>query len=289
MSTFREPYLIAGYRGMLGTELTGYLGRSGIEVVTVGHEELDIRFRDSVADVLSRHRPGVVFNAAALTDVDGCETAVDEAFAVNAQGPGNLAQACAETGAFLVHVSTDYVFDGCIDRAYSEDDDVNPLGVYGKSKAQGENALRAALADSHIIVRTQWLFGLHGRNFVEAVLDQAVKKGSLRVVNDQYGSPTYTVDLARAMVQLAHSGATGTFHVTNRGTTTWRGFAEKIVEMAELSGVPVQPIDTWELDRPAPRPKYAVLDNGKFIRRVGRPLRTWEEALGDYMLSRTRS
>jgi dTDP-4-dehydrorhamnose reductase len=273
---------------MLGSELTGFLGRSGIAVVSVDISEIDIRLKESVEGVLGKHSPGVVFNAAALADVDGCERAEDEAFAVNAQGPENLARVCSRIGAFLVHVSTDYVFDGRTDKPYREEDEMNPLGVYGKSKALGEKAVRAVLPQAHCIIRTQWLFGRQGRNFVEAVIERGRDTGALRVVNDQFGSPTYTADLAKAMVRLAHSGASGTFHVTNSGATSWHGFAGKIMELCGLWGVRVEPIKTRELDRPAPRPGYSVLDNAKYVSRVGQPLRRWESALKEYVRRRSR-
>ena len=283
MSTFGEPYLIVGGNGMLGRDLTRFLGRSGIDVVPADVDEIDIRSEDSVERVLEQHGPAVVFNVAAITDVDGCERAEEEAFAVNALGPENLARVCARMDAFLVHVSTDYVFDGRADKPYREEDRISPLGVYGRSKAAGEEAVRAVLPDAHCIVRTQWLFGLHGRNFVEAVMERGKKTGLLQVVDDQVGSPTYTEDLTRAMVRLVHSGARGTFHVSNSGATSWHGFAEKVMEVAGLTDVRVEPITTERLARPAPRPSYSILDNSKYIRHVGQPLRRWESALEEYM------
>ncbi len=268
---------------MLGTELIGFLGRSGIQAVSVDISEIDIRSEESVEGVLGQYRPGVVFNAAALTDVDGCERAEDEAFAVNARGPENLARVCSRIGAFLVHVSTDYVFDGRTSRPYREEDPVNPLGVYARSKALGEQAVREVLAEAHCIIRTQWMFGLCGRNFVEAVIERGKNTGLLRVVNDQFGCPTYAADLSKAMVTLAHSGGKGTFHVTNAGVTSWHGFAERVMELAGLSHVRVEPIETKESGRPAPRPAYAALDNAKYISLIGQPLRSWESALEEYL------
>jgi dTDP-4-dehydrorhamnose reductase len=158
--------------------------------------------------------------------------------------------------------------------------------VYGKSKAEGEKLVREALPLRHCIVRTQWLFGLHGRNFVEAILRQAQEKSVLKVVNDQYGSPTYTVDLCRGLIQLAEVGGRGTFHITNSGVTTWFEFARTIVELAGLSGVKVEPMESGRLNRPAPRPSYSALDNSRFVNLAGSPLRGWQDALRAYLTER---
>lgn len=268
---------------MLGTDLTGYLGRSGIQFIAVDISEIDIRREESVERVLGHYRPGAVFNVAALADVDGCERAEDEAFAVNALGPENLARVCSRIGALLMHMSTDYVFDGLAGKPYREEDRTNPLGVYGRSKALGEKAVRDRLPEAHCIIRTQWLFGHGGRNFVEAVIERGTKTGLLRVVNDQFGCPTYAADLSKALVRLAHSGARGTFHVSNSGETSWFAFAKRIMELSGLSHVRVEPIETKESGRPAPRPSYSVLDNAKYIEHIGQPLREWDSALKEYI------
>jgi dTDP-4-dehydrorhamnose reductase len=271
---------------MLGSDLTQAVRDAGIAVEAVSSRQMDITQADTVTETLVRLRPPVVINTAALTDVDGCETMVERAFAVNARGPENLARACRETAAFLVHISTDYVFDGSKGAPYIEEDALSPLGVYGRSKAEGERLVRDALPDAHCIVRTQWLFGRHGRNFVESILKQTERTSRLRVVNDQHGSPTYTQDLAEALVTLSRKRARGTFHVTNAGVATWHAFACKIVEGAGTQGVTVHGITSQELGRPAARPAYAVLDNGKFVRCTGRALRHWHEALQDYLTRR---
>jgi len=286
MNGFKEPYMVIGARGMLGTDLIGLLERAGVETVGLDLPDVDIRLSESVKDAVVRWRPGVVINVAALTDVDGCETRPDEAFAVNAAGPANVALAAREHSIPMVHMSTDYVFDGLRGEPYDEDQALSPLGVYGTSKAEGERRVRELLPRSHLIVRTQWLYGRHGKNFVEAILDAAGKRSVLRVVNDQRGSPTYAPDLAGALLRMCRMGALGTVNVTNSGETTWFDFAVSILQRSGLSAVRVEAISTAELGRPAPRPAYSVLDNAKYAQLVGEPLRFWGEALDDYLSRR---
>jgi dTDP-4-dehydrorhamnose reductase len=271
---------------MLGTDLMGLLAKSGTEVLAVDLEELDITEADAVSEFLARYRPGLVINAAAFTDVDACETMQEAAFSVNAQGTANLANACKDVSAVLMHISTDYVFDGRNRQPYDEEEAMSPLGVYGRSKAEGEKRVRMILPDNHCIVRTEWLYGTKGKNFVDAILRQVETKDRLTVVDDQTGSPTYTVDLAAALLKIADKGGLGTFHVTNSGETTWHGFACKILEMAEISGVRVEPIKSRDLERPAPRPGYSILSNARFTELTGERLRDWEQALGAYLAER---
>lgn len=288
MPRFREPWLIIGSTGMLGTDLVNSIKQVGTEAIELDSSRLDIRSHAAVIETMQRFKPGIVFNAAGMTDVDGCESRVEDAFSVNANGPENLARACHAVGAFLVHISTDYVFDGRKGAPYQESDPVNPLGIYGKSKAEGERLVRSILRDHHCIVRTQWLFGLHGKNFVEAILERASVTGTLTVVDDQYGCPTCTVDLSRALIGLVDIGARGTIHVTNTGVTTWHAFARRIIQLAGISGVQVDSMTTQELNRASPRPLYAVLDNSRFVELVGSPLRLWGDALKEYLLHRSR-
>jgi dTDP-4-dehydrorhamnose reductase len=282
----REPYLVAGSKGMLGTDLVRLLQERGIQTIALDLNEIDIRRADSVMDAFIEYQPGVVINVAALTDVDGCESRSEEAYSINALGPKNLATASLDTGAFLVHISTDYVFDGTKRTPYMEEDPINPLGVYGRSKAEGERLVREILPKMHCIVRTQWLYGLHGKNFVEAILSQAQKKDVLKVVNDQRGCPTYAPDLATSLIKLCELCPPGTFHVTNSGETTWYEFAWKILKLAGLSNVRVEPMTTEELGRPAPRPAYSVMDNSRFVALTGSSLRSWERALAAYLEER---
>ncbi|MDQ7784087.1 MAG: dTDP-4-dehydrorhamnose reductase [Desulfomonilaceae bacterium] len=286
---FREPFLVVGSKGMLGTDLLARLCDCGKKAIGVDIDEIDIRRRESVADAAARYAAGTIINVAAMTDVDGCESRREEAFEVNAQGPANLAELVSEGGGGLIHLSTDYVFNGRARSPYGETDRMDPVGIYGKSKARGEMRVREILPDRHCIVRTQWLFGRHGKNFVEAILEAAKTRDVLRVVDDQRGSPTYAADLAGALVELCDKGVTGTVHVTNSGNATWHEFAAAIIEQAGAGNVRVEPITTEELGRPAPRPAYSVLDTAKFVRLVGKPLRHWRAALVHYLNERTRN
>jgi len=281
-----EVHLVVGADGMLGTDLVRLLEDSGLETAGVDLTEVDITDYASIEGVMNQFKPSVVINTAALTDVDGCESMQQAAFQVNGGGPANLARAAAASGAFLVHLSTDYVFDGRKKEPYVEDDQVHPLGVYGRSKAEGEEGVRDVLPKNHCIVRTQWLFGLHGRNFVESILALAQKQKVLRVVNDQHGSPTYAPDLSAALLTLIRERCRGTFHVTNSGITTWYAFAARIVKQSGLD-ISVEPMSSEELLRPAPRPLNAALDNARFVKAAGWALRPWEEALDDYLKRRT--
>lgn len=281
-------FLIIGARGMLGTDLTNRLGSVSGIVHALDIDEIDITDSEMVDEIIGKIRPDIVINTAALTDVDGCESRVDEAFAVNALGPDHIAHACARVGSLMIHISTDYVFDGSADRPYKENDPIGPAGVYAVSKTQGEENVRKFLPENHLIVRTQWLYGLHGKNFVETILRISKDRKTLRVVNDQSGSPTFSDDLAQALVKLAEIRAKGTLHVTNSGETTWFGFAEKILEFENIGDVTVEPMTSSELDRPAPRPLYSVLDNSRFLDITGYKLRDWESALMEYLSMRKK-
>ncbi len=286
MKTFGRSCMVVGAKGMLGTDLVALLAVRGSRTIALDVDEVDIGDLDSVAAAIDRFEPGLVINAAGATDVDGCESNEQTAFRVNARGPANLAEVCKRNGTFLVHFSTDYVFDGRKGAPYLEDDPVNPLGVYARSKYEGEAAVRAILPDSHLIVRTQWLFGRNGKNFVETILSLASQRDVLTVVDDQWGSPTYTVDVSLAVVQLLEAEAKGTFHVTNSGVATWRDFAARIIELEGTTDVRVDAISTEQLGRPSPRPAYSVLDNARFVFTVGTPLRGWEDALQAYLRAR---
>lgn len=289
MAHFLTPYLVVGSKGMLGAQLFKLLMESRIESAGVDLEEVDITKLPAVLNIVEALRPRTIINCAAITDVDGCESAPGPAFAVNAQGPEHIAKACLKFGCSMLHLSTDYVFDGLKGGSYREDDPVNPLGIYGKSKAEGEARVRELLPETHCIVRTQWLYGLHGRNFVEAILKQARQKNILHVVNDQHGSPTCACDLAAALIKLCEIGARGTFHVTNSGQTTWHGFASAITKRAGLGNVEVLPMSTPELNRPAPRPLFSALNNRRYIELTGAALRPWEKALSEYLRLRSKT
>lgn len=271
--------LVTGARGQLGRALVD-LGRAhGFQLWAFDLPELDLTDAGALQEVVRKLAPEVIFNAAAYTAVDRAEEEPEAAFAVNSRAVGTLAELADEMGALLVHISTDYVFDGGLQRPYREDDPPNPLSVYGRSKLEGEGA--AARASQHLVVRTSWLFG-RGWNFVEAIRKQLVGGArELRVVADQTGRPTYAEDLAAALIRLVGAGARGLFHVANTGATTWAGFAREIVAQLGFS-VPVVEITTEDAARPAPRPRYSVLDTGRFDTLCG-PLPPWQDALARYL------
>ncbi|MFC1890177.1 dTDP-4-dehydrorhamnose reductase [Thermodesulfobacteriota bacterium] len=282
--SFREgvvEMLIVGSRGMLGTDLMDAAGRDR-ECAGVDIEEVDIGDRDACVRLIREYSPSIVINAAAYTNVDGCETNREDAFRVNAEGVENLAIGCRETGALLVHVSTDYIFDGTKGTPYIEEDDPNPRSVYGKSKLDGERRMQRHLRH-YLIIRTAWLYGRNGRNFIRTILDMAESGKPLKVVDDQWGAPTYTVDLARAILALVDAGAGGVFHVSNTGFCNWWQVAKRVVEIKGYGDVEVAPITTAKLNRPAERPLYSVFNCERFSTTVGWEMREWDEALEDYI------
>jgi dTDP-4-dehydrorhamnose reductase len=231
---------------------------------------------------LAAHRPDAVINCAAYTRVDGAESDSDEAYRSNALGPRLLAAACTSTHTRLCHLSTDYVFDGTSNTPVDEWARPAPLGVYGASKLAGELEVRALCSD-HVIVRTSWLYGQSGPNFVLTMLRLARESGVLRVVADQQGSPTWTGHIAPTLVDLLEQGHCGTFHLTNSGVTTWHGFAEAIVKDAGLSDIQVEAIATSDYPTAARRPMYSVLDNRAWRLLGGLPLPDWREGLRAYL------
>jgi len=273
--------LVVGANGMLGRDLLALLGERG---QGVDIDEIDISSPESVLKVIGDLKPEVVVNCAAYTDVDGCESNIETAMAVNGEGVAYLAMACRDLGALLVQVSTDYVFDGGKGTPYVEDDAPCPLSVYGESKLAGE--MNAAFYPEHLIVRTQWLYGLHGKNFVETMLRLGAEKDELAVVDDQIGSPTWTVDLAQAIIALIDSGCRGTYHAANSEYCSWNGFASAIFEEAGLN-VSVKPMTTTELNRPARRPLYSTLECSKLTGDTGFRPQAWRVALREYLKLRT--
>jgi len=269
--------LVVGSKGMLGQELMGLLGNAarGVDV-----DEIDITDLESVQRVLLTLKPSVVVNAAAYTDVDGCQDQVELALQVNGEGVAHLAMITKEIGAKLVQVSTDYVFDGGKGTPYQEDDAPNPLSIYGESKLAGE--MNAKFNPDHLIVRTQWLYGHSGKNFVETMLKLAGERSELTVVDDQVGAPTWTYDLALAIKALIDKGCCGTYHAANAGLVSWNGFAREIFRLAGLD-IDVKPMSTTELGRPAPRPPYSTLDCGKLVQDTGFAPQPWQDALKRYL------
>ena len=261
--------LVTGAAGQLGREVVDLCTASGDEVIPCDRATLDVTDRDQVLQVVGAAGPDAIVHAGAWTNVDGCETAPDRAYAANALGTRHVAEGARLVGARVCYVSTDYVFDGTGTRPYHEWDAVNPLSVYGRSKLGGE----AALGPQDTIVRTSWVCGRHGRNFVKTILSRAAEGHQLTVVDDQYGCPTFAEDLAGMIRRLVVARLPGVFHVTNQGPTTWYRFARDAVEAAGLDVGLVTPITTAEMQppRPAPRPAYSVLDNAA-LRMSGVPL-----------------
>lgn len=275
--------IITGGRGQLGRELAEVLLEAGgHEVMSPGRQELDVTRMEEVIRAFKAFAPEVVIHAAAATNVDQCELDHDRAYLVNALGTRNVAAAAAVVGAKLIFISTDYVFNGRAGRPYTEFDAPDPINIYGKSKLAGER-YAAELCPRYFIVRTSWLYGRHGKNFVKTMLDLAGKRDEIAVVDDQVGSPTYVGDLARFIAGLIETELYGIYHASNGGECSWFDFAREIFRLAGLDHVRVRPISSEELNRPAPRPAYSVLDN-YCIRLQGLPdLRCWQEALRDFL------
>ena len=274
--------LITGAGGMLGRDLELAARNAGHDVVACARTDLDISDADSVRERLERDRPAVVFNCAAWTDVDGAEESEAEATKINGEGAGHVAAAAAEIGAEIVHVSTDYVFDGSKREPYLEDDPTGPVSAYGRSKLAGEQAVAAA-NKRHFIVRTAWLFGVGGRNFVETMLRLAADHGEVLVVRDQVGSPTYTWHLAHGLVKLIEGAAYGIHHMAADGSCSWFDFAREIFDQAGVE-CRVLSSTTEMLGRPAPRPAYSVLRSNRNSAIV---LPSWRDGLAGYLAQRT--
>ncbi len=283
--------LITGANGQVGWEVARRA--KGVSLRTLTRAELDVSQRDAVLATVAAAKPKVVINAAAYTAVDKAESEREAAFAINRDGPAYLAEACAKNGAALIHISTDYVFDGTKPGAYLETDTTAPLGIYGASKLSGEEAVRAVLRN-HVILRTAWVHGIHGHNFVNTMLRLARERDTLRVVDDQHGCPTFAGDLADAILAIARRTVTGTapldgygtFHCVGTGETTWCGFARKIV--AEAAPIirkqpTVEAIATADYPTPAKRPANSVLDCTKLARVYGVTMRPWEDGLAEML------
>ena len=278
--------IVFGADGMLGTDVSLRF-KKDFEVIEGFEKEIDITDKSSVERFVSFHRPDYVVNCAGYADVDGCESSSDKAFAVNSQGPLNIAMACKDVGARMVHFGTDYVFDGRKDGIYAEDDAVNPISVYGKSKLEGEqNAIK--FVKNLYVIRTQWLYGKNGKNFVGTILRKLMDKENLKVVNDQIGSPTYTADLAQAVTKILEVNPEfGVYNVVNEGYVSWYEFARKIAEIRGVDDVEIGPVSSGQFPRPASRPKNSRLNTAKFIRSTGFRMRRWEDALREFMTGPT--
>lgn len=287
---------LIGGNGMLARKMRE-LAPPPYEVVSFDLPEFDLTNREQVLDEMVRLQPAVIVNCAAYTNVDGCETREDLATRVNGAGPGYLATAAQVVGAVLVHISTDYVFAGDKGSPYLETDPTGPLSAYGRSKLAGEQAIMASGLTRYFLLRTSWLYGPGGQNFVETMLRLAAERNELRVVADQIGTPTYTGDLARAVYNLL-AGAErpdsyGLYHFSNLGETSWHGFAEEIIAQARLQGAVLRaarvvPIATSDYPLPAHRPTYSVFSKTKYLVATGAGIPDWRESLSMYLRERKK-
>lgn len=277
--------VITGAGGLLATPtLSVFQAAEDMDAMGLSRSELDITDAAKLRECFSSLRPDVVINCAAYTRVDDCETNEAYAYRVNGDGAGNVARAAADCGAGLIHISTDYVFDGHATTPYAEDHptgDPARLSAYGRSKLSGEKQVRQYHLDA-TIVRTAWLYGHEGPCFPKAILGRARTGEALRVVNDQIGAPTFASDLAEALLNLARCQGHGIFHVTNAGRCSWHEFACEIIRRSNLD-VPIEPVATSAFPRPAKRPMFSVLDNRRYIELTGRAVRSWPAALADYL------
>lgn len=279
--------LLVGAGGMLAHDLIPVLEKN-CELTSLSHEELEITDEAKVLEVLKREHWDVVVNTAAYTNVDGAEGEEGRAFEVNGEGAGNLARACKAAGAKLVHISTDFVFDGSASTPYKESAATAPLGVYGASKLAGEDAIQREGGD-YMIIRTSWLYGIGAENFPDKIVSLARERKILSVIYDQVGTPTYTLDLAEGVWNLIEAGASsGIYNFSNEGVTSWYDFAHLVVELARSRGVELEldtlrPIRTEEYPTPAVRPAYSVLDKAKYKKATGSAIPNWTSALSDYM------
>ncbi len=273
--------LITGAKGMLGSDLMDILSRDN-KAIGVDINDFDITDAAKTKENILKIAPQLVIHSAAYTDVDGCETNIELAYRVNAIGTQSISLACQAADIPMLYLSTDFIFDGEKKSPYLEWDHANPLSVYGASKYAGEYFV-SHLLKKYYIVRIAWLYGENGKNFVKTILRLADERDKLQIVDDQVGSPTYTVDVANGISQLIKSENYGIYHMVNKGETSWYGFAKKILELSGKSKVVVEPITTEELSRPARRPAYSVLRNLALELTIGDPMRNWEDALEEFV------
>jgi dTDP-4-dehydrorhamnose reductase len=273
-------WLVAGAGGMLGTDLVAALASRGESVTGLDRASLDVTDADAVSDAIAGCRPDVVVNCAAWTAVDDAEAAEEQALAVNAGGAARLAAGCTAAGARMVQISTDYVFAGDAGRPYAEDDAPAPRTAYGRTKLAGERAVLDRLPGSGYVVRTAWLYGAHGSNFVRTMIKLEDQRPTVDVVDDQYGQPTWTADVASQIIALIHADApAGIYHATSSGQTTWFGLAREIFGLLGADPARVRPVPSSELSRPAPRPAYSVLGHDAWARLGVPPIGDWRTAL----------
>lgn len=273
-----RPILVTGGHGLLGRSLAA-LSTADHPIACLGRLELDVTDAESISRAMARVQPSAVVNAAAMTDVDGCERDPDKAMRENATGPRLLAEACARAGVNIVQVSTDFVFDGSKREPYTIEDAPNPISVYGRSKLEGERAVHAARPEA-IVVRTSWLFGVGGKNFASRIFDYAASSNRLKGITDMRSLPTYAPDLAQRILEIVDSGAGGTFHVTGGGEpATWFEVARAALDAAGRLDVELIPVTVTELGLPAPRPAYSAMRCLRSEALGLPPLRRWNEAV----------
>jgi dTDP-4-dehydrorhamnose reductase len=287
-----DRVLITGGAGMLATALRRTLEKRGVKTHVLDRAGCDVTDERAVDDVFELRRPTLVLNCAAYTKVDLAEQEMEVANRINGTGAENLARGCAASGTKLVHFSTDYVFDGTLRRPLRPDDPVGPQSAYGKSKLLGERAIQRVTGLDFLILRTAWLYGSNGPNFVKTMINVAKAGKPLRVINDQFGTPTYTLDLAAATLELLDRDADGIWHLTNGGETNWYDFARAIFQEWRLAP-DLQPTtsEAWKKQRPdsATRPAYSVLDVTPFEKAVDHPMRGWRDALAAFKAEVDRS
>ncbi len=290
--------LVTGSSGMLWQALCAKLADrhevigidikevAGCKLQVADFFQLDITDRNLIIQKIEEVAPDIIIHCAAYTDVDGCELNPEKAQELNVAATATIAEGCKLTSSYMIYISTDFVFDGKKKSPYTEKDKPNPINVYGKTKLEGENAVKDAL-DKYLIIRTSWLFGKGGKNFVDIILSRAKKEKELKVVNDQVGCPTYAIDLAEAMSSVIGSQLSvirgRLLNITNPGSCSWYEFAREIIDLAGIKDVKIFPISSEELGRPAKRPKMSVLDNTQFRQISGRYLPPWRDALRRYI------
>ena len=293
--------LITGSSGMLGQALCAKLTARheviGIDINDIRHTAYDIRAfyklditdRNLIIQKIEEVAPDIIIHCAAYTDVDGCELNPEKAQELNVAATATIAEGCKLTSSYTIYISTDFVFDGKKKSPYTEKDKPNPINIYGKTKLEGENAVKDML-DKYLIIRTSWLFGKGGKNFVDIILNRAKKEKELKVVNDQIGCPTYAIDLAEAIALVISNQLSvirgRLLNITNSGSCSWYEFTKEIIDLASISGVDIMPISSEELSRPARRPKMSVLDNTQFCEISSRYLPPWRDALKRYLEER---
>lgn len=273
--------VVTGAKGQLGQDVVKQLAKDNHEVIGTDRDDLDITNEKDVLAFISEIKPDVILHCAAYTNVDAAETDEETAYQINALGTEYLAKAAKANDAKMLYISTDYVFDGTATEPYEVDQPTKPLGAYGRTKFAGEELLKKHL-DRYFIVRTAWVFGVGGNNFVKTMIRLGEERGEVGVVHDQVGSPTYTVDLAALMLDLMVTDQFGTYHATNSGVCSWYDFAVEIYKQAGLE-VKVNPLTSDEFPRPAKRPSYSVLSKKRLEEQGFTPLRDWKEALAAYL------